>query len=101
MSFSISWHSEHFWGQKTYIVTASTEADLLRVTRRINCAGFASCRIETKAAAGVWSAAWSFVASPAALSVFMTAYTGGAPAPARFYNNIKNHRRRGYYRGVV
>jgi hypothetical protein len=101
MSFSISWHSEHFWGQKTYILTASTEADLLRVARRIDNAGFASCRIETKAVAGVWSAAWSFFWSPAAVSVFMAAYTGGAPAPARFYNNIKNHRRAGYYAGVV
>jgi hypothetical protein len=101
MPNSISWRSEHFSWQKTYIVRASTEADLLRVARRINCAGFASCRIETKAVAGVWSAAWSFFWSPVSVSVFMTAYTGGAPAPARFYNNIKNHRRRGYYRGVV
>lgn len=101
MPNSISWRNEHFLGQKTYIVTASTEADLLRVARRINRAGFASCRIETKAAAtGVWSAAWSFVASSAALSVFMVAYTGGAPVPVP-YNNFRNHRRRGYYAGIV
>lgn len=101
MANSISWRSEHFLGQKTFILTASTEVDLLRVARRINRAGFASCKIETKAAAGVWSAAWSFFWSPAAVSVFMAAYTGGAPAPLRFYNDIKNHRRRGYYAGVV
>ncbi len=101
MPNSISWRSEHFLGQKTYIVTASSELDLLRVARRINCAGFASCRIETKAPAGVWSAAWSFFWSPAAVSVFMAAYTGGAPAPIRFFNNVKSHRRAGYYAGVV
>ena len=100
MPNSISWRSEHFSGQKTYIVTASTEVDLLRVARRINCAGFSSCRIETKAAAGVWSAAWSFISSPALLSVFMTAYTDGALVAVPF-NNIRNHRRRNYYAGVV
>ena len=100
MSNSISWRSEHFSGVKTYIVTASSEVDLLRVARRINRAGFASCRIETKPAAGAWSAAWSFIASPSALSFFMVAYTGGALVPVP-YNNFKNHRRRGYYRGVV
>ena len=102
MANSISWRSEPVLGQKTFILTASTEVDLLRVVRRINRAGFASCRIETKeAAAGVWSAAWSFIASQAAVSVFMAAYTGGAPAPLRIYNNSLNHRRRGYYAGVV
>lgn len=101
MANSISWRSEPVLGLKTYIVTASSEVDLLRVARRINRAGFASCRIETKTPAGVWSAAWSFIASQAAVSVFMAAYTGGAPAPLRFYNDIRNHRRRGYYAGVV
>lgn len=101
MPNSISWRSEHFSGVKTFIVTASSEIDLLRVARRINRAGFASCRIETKAAAGVWSAAWSFSWSPAAVSVFMTAYTGGAPAPRRYHNNVKSHRWAGYYAGIV
>lgn len=101
MANSISWRSEPVSGQKTYILTASSEVDLLRVARRIDRAGFASCRIKTKKAAGVWSAAWSFSWSPAALLVFMAAYTGGAPAPLRFHNNIKTHRRRGYYAGVV
>jgi hypothetical protein len=32
--------------------------------------------------------------------VFMTAYTGGAMVAVPF-NNVLNHRRRGYYRGVV
>ena len=101
MSSSISWRSEPVSGQKTYIVTASSEIDLMRLARRIDCAGFASCRIETKAAPGVWSAAWSFVASPVAVLLFMAAYTGGAPAPRRFHNNVKSHRWAGYYAGVV
>jgi len=100
MPNSISWRSEHFSGQKTYIVRASSELDLLRVARRIDSAGFASCRIKTKAVAGVWSAAWSFFWSPAAVSVFMAAYTGGALVAVPF-NNVLNHRRRGYYAGVV
>jgi hypothetical protein len=31
----------------------------------------------------------------------MTAYTGGAPAPLRYHNNVKSHRWAGYYAGVV
>ena len=102
MANSISWRKGTLSSEKTYILMASSEVDLLRVVRRIDRAGFASCRIETKeAAAGVWSAAWSFVASPAAVSVFMAAYTGGAPASRRFHNNVKSHRWRGYYSEVI